>query len=262
VNKPNAAASSCLRVGSTRNRTLRESAHLVTGGPTTGSGSRESGPLRSTSSTGIAVYSATGDLAHLARGGTPDLLREGRARVDGSKKSVSGTQRCGPLRGYVDVKGAGGAECRREGARANRLAGAATCRRRLAAGVTGVRETTVELGRCLTVACGFDRPCTSADPGFMNPGVGGRVSQNVARWLTSRIRTRYRACPAACGAARNRILNRGGASSEGGEAQESTDSAVPPWPGLRNRNRERTPEGSKASKRACRSLTRRAQCRQ
>jgi len=84
----------------------------------------------------------------------------------------------------------------------------------------------------------------------------------VARRLASRRRTRYRACPAACGAARDRILNRGGASSEGEEAQESNDSAIPPWPGLRDRNRERTPGGSKASKRACRSLTRRAQCRQ
>jgi len=218
----------------------------------------------------LAVHVTHGDRGLLGNGGSDSpregwdtrRLREGLERVDGSKRSVSGTQRREPLRGCVGVKGAGGAECRREGARANRLAGMATCRRRLVAGVTGVRETTVELGRCLTVACGFDRPCTSADPGFMNPGVGGRVSQNVARWLASRRRTRYRACPAACGAARNRILNRGGASSGGGEAQESTDSAVPPWPGLRNRNRERTPEGSKASKRACRSLTRRAQCRQ
>jgi len=45
-----------------------------------------------------------------------------------------------------------------------------------------------------------------------------------------------------------------GGSSRGEEAQESTGAAVSPWPGSRSK-RERTPEGSKASKRACRLLT-------
>jgi len=132
----------------------------------------------------------------------------------------------------------------------------------LATGVTSVRETPVEQGCCLTVACGV-RSTLHAGGSRVHEtwasGVGSR--NNVARRLASRIRTRYRACPAACGAATDRILNRGGASSEGEEAQESNGSAIPPWPGLRDRNRERTPGGSKASKRACRSLTRRAQCR-
>jgi hypothetical protein len=128
----------------------------------------------------------------------------------------------------------------------------------LATGVTSVRETPVEQGCCLTVACGV-RSTLHAGGSRVHEtwasGVGSR--NNVARRLASRIRTRYRACPAACGAAIDRILNRGGASSEGEEAQESNGSAIPPWPGLRDRNRERTPGGSKASKRACRSLTRR-----
>jgi len=138
----------------------------------------------------------------------------------------------------------------------------ATRTRWLATGVTSVRETFVEQGCCLTVACGV-RSTLHAGGSRVHETWASEVGSrnNVARRLPSRIRTRYRACPAACGAARDRILNRGGASSEGEEAQESNGSAVPPWPGLRDRNRERTPGGSKASKRACRSLTRRAQCR-
>jgi len=51
--------------------------------------------------------------------------------------------------------------------------------------------------------------------------------------------------PAACGAARNRILNRGGASSEGGEAHESNGSAVPPWPGPRTGTENGLPGGAR-----------------
>jgi len=52
------------------------------------------------------------------------------------------------------VKGAEGAGCRLKGARANRLRVCGNVHVRLATGVTGVRETSVEQGCCLTVACG------------------------------------------------------------------------------------------------------------
>jgi len=101
---------------------------------------------------------------------------------------------------------------------------------------------------------GFDRPCVPTDPGFMNLGVGVRASQTWrGGWAPGGVRGTGR-CPAACV---DRVVpdpDRGGESSRGEEAQESTDPAISPWPG-QEVVAERTPGGSKASKRACRPFT-------
>jgi len=68
---------------------------------------------------------------------------------------------------------------------------------------------------------------------------------NVARWLASRNSCDPGLRPDAWDAASDRTQNRGGESSRGEEAQESTDSPVPPWPGLRNRNGNGLPRGAK-----------------
>jgi len=75
------------------------------------------------------------------------------------------------------------------------------------------------------------------------------------RWLGARSRTRQRdlASPA-CGCATDRIPNRGGENSGGWESQESTDGRFQPGQ-VNGIVAERTPGGSKASKRACRPLT-------
>jgi len=78
---------------------------------------------------------------------------------------------------------------------------------------------------------------------------------NDTRRPWSRRRTRHAGLPrAAYVAARDRTHGAAGACSRGEEAQESTGPTTSPWPG-RGSPRERTPEGSKASKWACRPLT-------
>jgi hypothetical protein len=78
------------------------------------------------------------------------------------------------------------------------------------------------------------------EPGRRRSGLA-----NVARWLASRNSCGPGLRPAAWDAARDRTQNRCGESSRGEEAQESTDSPVPPWPGLRNRNGNGLPGGAK-----------------
>jgi hypothetical protein len=78
---------------------------------------------------------------------------------------------------------------------------------------------------------------------------------NDTRRLCSWGRTRHAGLPAPrTSSARYRARGPAGACSRGEEAQESTDPTTSPWPG-RGSPRERTPEGSKASKWACRPLT-------
>jgi len=125
--------------------------------------------------------------------------------------------------------------------------------------VTGVaerREREVKLGRRLTVARGYDRHHVPADPGFKSPGFGARVSQYVARlaeFPTSTCESGL-ATSIVCADARDRTRGLEGASSRGEKAQESTGAAGFTLAGVGSLS-ERTPEGSKASKRACRLLT-------
>jgi len=116
------------------------------------------------------------------------------------------------------------------------LRGCRKARAGLAAGVGVVRETTAKLGCCPTVACGVRSTLRAGGSRVHEPGRRRSGLAYVARWLASRRRTRYRARPAACVDARDRTRNRGGVNSREGEAQESTDPAVPPWPGLRDRS--------------------------
>lgn len=76
------------------------------------------------------------------------------------------------------------------------------------------------------------------------------------RRLCSRMHTRHAGFAPAPSAPLRDTGTRGlaGARFQGEEAQESTDPTTSPWPG-RGSPRERTPEESKASKRACRPFT-------
>jgi len=105
-------------------------------------------------------------------------LREEWTRVDGSKEKRLRGSASRTSSGVRAREGQGGAECRREGARANRLAGVATRTRWLATGVTGVRETFVEQGCCLTVACGVRSTLHAG---------GSRVHETRASEVGSRI---------------------------------------------------------------------------
>jgi len=78
------------------------------------------------------------------------------------------------------------------------------------------------------------------EPGRRRSGLA-----NVARRLASRNSCDPGLRPDAWDAARDRTRNRCGESSREEEAQESTDSPVPPWPGLRNRNGNGLPRGAK-----------------
>jgi hypothetical protein len=78
---------------------------------------------------------------------------------------------------------------------------------------------------------------------------------NDTRWLCSRGFTRHAGSPAPRGSTRYTEPEvRLEQALEGKQAQESTDPTTSPWPG-RGSPRERTHEGSKASKWACRPFT-------
>jgi hypothetical protein len=150
------------------------------------------------------------------------------------------------------VKGAGGAGRRREGAQARRLIPPGV---RLATGVEKRRERTSKLGRCLTVARGFDRPQRAGRSRVLEPGRRDSGLALEARWLGPRRQTRQgQRTPAPCVDVRDRTRNRAWGMLSRGNAQESTDAAASPWPGHGVAG-ERTPGGSKASKRACWLLT-------
>jgi len=74
------------------------------------------------------------------------------------------------------------------------------------------------------------------------------------RRLGARRRTWHGALPLACVVASDRTQNRGGESSGGRRTPGEHRRAAPAWPGV-GVVAERTPGGSKASKRACRPFT-------
>jgi hypothetical protein len=189
------------------------------------------------------------------RGSVAARSREGSERSTVRRYASSRSSGSSPSRG-ADRQGQGGAGCRREGARARRSV-RKTPRQGCGWGWwlahASAREALNELGHRLSVMCGFDRPRTSTDPGFANPGVGVRIAAcNRNGWAPGGSRgTRLR--PSMWVAARDRTWNRGGADSGGYASQESTGVRLSSFTG--RGSSERTPGGSKASKRAWRPLT-------
>jgi len=164
-----------------------------------------------------------------------------------------------PPSGGERAKDAGGAGCRREGARARRLA---------VGWAEGARAPHAVRGGAGDRRAGASRRRLRAGS-LLDGDVRGSIDRAHVdgSWVldptvearTWRLRVARRELPDA-GTARvrpDRVRRRGcrslrdvGASSRGDEAQESTGRAVVTWPG-RDRMRERTLEGRKAAKRTC-----------
>jgi len=177
--------------------------------------------------------------------------RERRAHQHGSSRSVSEVQRWAPLAGGLSprTREAWGAAERGRGQDASPFGVG------LAAGVEARRERASKLGRCLTVARGFDRPQRAGGSWVLEPRHRSSGLANVARRLSSRWQTRSGIAPVPRVSARETGPGSvRGHTLEGTKAQESTGVSTSPWPGQGVTN-ERTPGGSKASKRACRPLT-------
>jgi len=150
------------------------------------------------------------------------------------------------------VKGMGGAGRRREGAQTRRL----TLRGGAGDWRGARRERTSKLGGRLTVARGFDRPQRADGAWVLEPGHRSSSLANVARQLSSRRRTRVGVRPRSREPSRETgpgiVLEQ---AFEGKKPRRApTLLTSPPWPGYEVFG-ERTPGGSKASKRACRPLT-------
>jgi hypothetical protein len=99
----------------------RESARLVTGGPTTDPLLAKDGshPARVAKVTRVGVHLATGDEGVLREGRVRHLASQGVRVVNGSKTASSRSSSRRPL-GGSGGQGQEGAGCRREGARARR----------------------------------------------------------------------------------------------------------------------------------------------
>jgi len=136
---------------------------------------------------------------------------------------------------------------RAEGAKASHAARAG-----LAAGGRALRESAGQQGRCLTVTRTVRSTGRVGGSWVLGPTVGARTWRTCGQETSSRGCARHGFVPTTF-VPRTPNPSFPRASSRGCKAQESTDPAAVPWPG-RTLPRERTLEGSKASKRACRLL--------